>query len=399
MLKKIASLVGPGVITASLVLGPGSVTVATLSGAMFGYDLLFALVILWAFMCAYTFMAAKVGVLSDKTLLTLVAGQFGRPVAVLLGASVFLTCCFFQTGDVIGVSTSLGTVFNMSDTPFKIGFPLLCLALYFFSPNIYVYVERIMLAMILMMLVSFLANLFMAGFDVAAMAKGFVPKLPTGPQLGLLTAMSATNFVVAAAFYQSYLVKEKGWTKENYRKMMKDTLLGITLLFVLVGIITITSAAVLHPRGITVRTAGDMAVQLEPLLGPFAKYLFCCGLFAASFSSLAVNALTGATLLSDGLGKSCRMGAGCVKGFAATIMLFGLVMSLVLGGTPVKAITFLQKLTLLTVPLLAVTLIVVANRRAVLGEHKNGPALNVLTGLGFLLILYLFYNLLKSFLA
>lgn len=397
MFKTVAAFFGPGLITASLVIGPGSVTVATRSGALFGYDLLFALVILMAFMITYVYMSAKVGVFSQESIMTLIAGRFGRAVSVILGVSVFFICCSFQAGDVIGVSTALATVTGLPDIVFKLVFPALCLILYFFSPNVYAYIERTMLVMVLVMLVSFLANLFMAGPDAAGIAAGLLPKKPAPAQMGLLIAMSATNFVVAAAFYQSYLVKEKGWTPGNYRKMLGDTVSGIGVLFLLVGVITITSAAVLKPRGIDVKTAGDMAVQLEPLLGKFAKYLFCAGLFAASFSSLAVNALTGATLLSDSIGKGGRMCDPCVKGFATAIMVFGLTVSLIMGGTPVKSIVFLQKLTLLTVPVLALGLIWAVNSKAIRQKQPTGVLVNGMAVLGYLLILYLFYNLIRSF--
>jgi len=399
MLKRIAAFIGPGVITASLVLGPGSMTVATKVGSLFGYRLLWWLVLLWGFMVAYTSMGAKVGVLSDKTMMTLVANHFSRTAAVVLGISVFFICCSFQTGDVIGVSTALATVFGAGDMVFKILFPILCIALYYSAPNVYKFIERMMLAMVVVMVVAFFGNLIMAGPEIGAAAKGFIPSLPEARHLGLMSAMAATNFVVAAAFYQAYLVKEKGWTKEDYRKGVKDTIVGITILFVLVGVITMTSAAVLMPRNIDVKSAADMAIQLEPLMGVFAKYLFSFGFFAASFSSLAVNALTGATLLADSLNKPCTMQSRWVKGFATAIMLLGLLVSLVIGGTPVKAIIFVQRLTLLSVPALALTMLWASNSNAVVGKEKNRLGTNLLAGLGFAVVVYLFIDLVKTLAA
>ncbi len=397
MLKKLFGLVGPGFVTASLVLGPGSVTVASKTGAIYGYDLMWWLLVLWAFMCAYTIMSFKIGAAVPQSMMTVVAGRFGRASSVILGLAVFLICCSFQTGDVIGVSTAMAALFSVPDWVFKLGFPLLCIAIYYFAPNMYRFVERMMLVMVVLMIVSFFANLAMVKPSPGAVAQGFIFKPIQASQLGLMTAMAATNFVVAAAIYQAYLVKEKGWTVANYKRGIRDAVAGISILFVLVGVITITSAAVLKPRGIPVSSAADMAIQLEPLLGRAAKILFALGLFAASFSSLAVNALTGATLLADGMGKDFRMKSPYVKGLASLIMLFGLILAFVVGGSPVSAIIFVQKLTLLTVPLLALAMIWIANDESLMGKLRNRTWLNLVAGLGFVVILYLFYNLLKSF--
>ena len=106
MFKKLFGLVGPGFVTASLVLGPGSVTVASKTGALYGYDLMWWLAVLWVFMCAYTMMSFKIGAAAPQSVMTIVAGRFGRAASVILGLSVFLICCSFQTGDVIGVSAA-----------------------------------------------------------------------------------------------------------------------------------------------------------------------------------------------------------------------------------------------------------------------------------------------------
>ncbi|OGJ88055.1 MAG: hypothetical protein A2268_04600 [Candidatus Raymondbacteria bacterium RifOxyA12_full_50_37] len=397
MVRKILYLIGPGCITASLVIGPGSVTVATKVGSLFGFDLVWWLAVLWLFMVTFTLMSARIGLFAGSSFMTLAARKLGRPFTIVLGISVFLICCSFQAGDVIGVSSSLAAITNAPETFFKVAFPLLCLTLYFFSPNIYTYIERLMLAMVVIMLGSFLTNLIMARPSLTLLAAGFVPKMPHAGQMRLFTAMAATNFVVAAALYQSYLVREKGWSSEDYSRVRADTIIGISVLFLLVGVITVTSATVLKPRGINVQTAADMALQLEPLLGAFSKYLFCCGLFAASFSSLAVNALTGATLLSDSLGRGGDMKSGSVKILASCIMLFGLGVSLCMGGAPVKSIILLQRLTLLTVPLLAFALVYLANTREITAHRKAGIAMNCIAGLACCLVVHLFMNLVKSF--
>ena len=387
-MKNYFKKVGPALVTASLVIGPGSVTVATKAGSLHGYDLLFALPILWVLMCAFTYMGAKIGLADSSTPLSRIATSFGRPVAMLMGMSVFYICTIFQAGDVIGVSAAMSIVLGVNPIVFYILFPAVCLIVYFKSPNVYQWIERMMLILVALMLGAFLLNLFWAKPSPAAVLGGMVPHVPTNGQIGLLSAMSATNFVVAAAFYQAYLVREKGWKKEDTSPLL-DTIIGITVLFVIVGVVTITSAAVLKSRGIVVNSAADMAMQLEPLLGINAKILFSLGLFSASFSSLAVNALTGATLMADGMGQGQRLSDKAVKRYAALIMGIGVVVALIFGSQPVKAIITLQRLTLLPVPLLAIGMIWLVNKN---GGNKIKLPVNIIAFAGVILILYLAVN-------
>lgn len=65
--------------------------------------------------------------------------------------------------------------------------------------------------------------------------------------------------------------------------------------------ILFTSAGVIHAcGGEPAFSAHGMALQLEPLVGSGAFYLFTIGFFFAALSSLVVNALIGATLFVDG---------------------------------------------------------------------------------------------------
>jgi Mn2+/Fe2+ NRAMP family transporter len=123
--------------------------------------------------------------------------------------------------------------------------------------------------------------------------------------------------------------------------------------------------------------------------------MFALGLFAASFSSLLVNALTGATLLADGLGKDYRLTGPVVKHLATVIMLIGLAGSLLMTGTPVRSIILLQRITLLTVPLLGLALLWAFNH-TVRGPSPMKLALNLVAGAGFLLLLALFWNLVRT---
>ena len=170
----------------------------------------------------------------------------------------------------------------------------------------------------------------------------------------MLLGMFGTTFSVAGAFYQIYAVREKKWTKENLSDGLVDSTIGIGILGLISLVIMATSATVL--RGAELKSIVDVAGQLEPLIGPYAQWMFCLGLAAAALSSLLVNALIGGTVISDSLGKSARISDGPVKAFTVAGLAVGVLAAMAvywLQMSSVSLIVTAQALTVIGVPLIA----------------------------------------------
>ena len=64
------------------------------------------------------------------------------------------------------------------------------------------------------------------------------------------------------------------------------------------------------------------------------------------------------------------------------------ILALRTGQRPVNLIIFGQALTVIGNPLMAVTILWLANRKDIMGHRRNSLALNVLGGVGFLVVLF-----------
>src|SRR5690606_31609486 len=100
------------------------------------------------------------------------------------------------------------------------------------------------------------------------------------------------------------------------------------------SIVIICAAAVLHPKGIPVNSATDMAKALEPIFGSNASTVFLIGLFGAGFSSLIGNASVGGTLLGDALGLGSNFNAKPVRFLVALVMVIGAGIAIKFGKLP-----------------------------------------------------------------
>ena len=380
---------GPGFITAAVVIGPGSVTVASKIGASAGMSLLWAVIVAGSFMMLYTAMSARIGVLNKQSLLTLVATNYGRWLAVIMGILAFVVCASFQMGNYLACSTALTTLTGIHEMVWMAAVGLMALLFVFAARRLYQAMEKVMLALVMFMLAAFIINLIVSKPDLGEMFAGLIPRPWDGAMTGLITAMVATTFSVIAALYQSTMAQQKGWKSDDLRTGLTDTFVGMSILIGVSMIITMTSASVL--RGATIADASDLAKQLEPLLGHASVVLFSLGFLAASFSSTVVNAMIGGGLLADSLGMGSDINANPSRIFTAIGMAVGLGAGIytLCTNTPIGGIVLAQKSTILAVPLCALVMIVLANDKRVVGAHRNSLLANTWAVGAFLVLVWM----------
>lgn len=390
---------GPGFIIAATVLGPGSITVASRIGSEYGYAFLWVIVIATVFMITYTSMAARFGLVNNTSILQTMAENYGRWFAIVIGISAFLSSSSFQFGNNLGIGIGMQGITGISERVWPLVFTSLGIVLIFWARNLYKLLERVMMFMVLLMILAFFLNLILTRPEAVPLARGFIPTQLSGSSLSIVAALLATSFSLAAALYQSYLAQDKGWKKENMKNSLKDTYTGILMLALISLTVLITSAAALHPRGILVNSAADMALQLEALFGGYAKIFFSVGLCAASFSSMMVNAVIGGGLLADGFGLGRSMNNRITKLFIMAVLLMGMLVAVFFRGNVIYAMIMAQASSMLAVPLIALGLFLVLNNKKVMGRYRNNLLQNIIAVTGFIVICLMVYFMYQNLLS
>ena len=317
--------VGPAFIVGACIIGPGSVTLMSRTGAIYGYSMLWLAILSGALMAGFIALFMRFGIYSEETFLGVVARKLGAVSAFACGLSLASVNATFQFGNNLGVTAAMSTLWTGVAKPvWPVVFTLLSIAFLFGFRNVYLVLERLMTFFLVFMSLAFLANLLWAGPDWLLALRGvFVPVVPHGADWVTLGGLVATTFVIVAAFFQSYLVKAKGWVEEDLASGIRDTVMA-SVLYTFIGcVIMMTAAAVFYPGG-SVDSASAMAIQLEGIFGSYAKIVFCIGFWAAAFSSFVTNALIGGVLLNDGLGLGGQLNSLCTKIFATLILVIGM---------------------------------------------------------------------------
>lgn len=372
-------------ITAALVFGPSKVTITSKMGADYGFELLWIVAVAIFFMVIFTAMSARIGMATDQSFLNIIRNKWGKPAAVGTGVGVFLVCASFQAGNSIGIGISIAELSRSSATPWIIGFNLLGISLLFFR-SFYKVLEKIMIALIIIMLVAFMVTLFLSDPPIPEIAGGLIPSMPAG-SLGLIIAFMASCFSIVGACYQSYLMQERRRIHPEGKQLSRDSFPGILILGIMSAIVLICAAAVLHPKNLPVNSGSDMARVLEPLFGKNASAFFLIGLFGAAFSSLIGNASLGGTLMADALGYGSSFNSKIVRGLIALIMIIGAVIAILFGNLPIQLMIFAQSITILVVPFIGIALYLIANDAAIMGKLKNSPQIKIFGALGLLILI------------
>jgi manganese transport protein len=384
-LKTALLSLGPGIITAALVFGPSKMTITSKLGAVYGYSLLWIIVVAIFFMTIFTVMSARIGVATQQSLLTTIRMKWGKAAAIAIGLGIFLVATSFQAGNSIGVGISIAEANGTDPKIWVVVFNVIGIALLFFQA-FYKVLEKLMIALVALMLFSFITTLFLVDPDWSGVAGGLVPSVPEG-SLGLVIAFTASAFSIVGAFYQSYLVQERIKLNPEIKETSRNSISGIFILGLMSAIVLVCAAAVLNPQGIQVASASDMAKALEPLFGSYSSHLFLAGLFGAAFSSLVGNASLGGTLLGDALGYGSQLTSKKVRLLIALVMIIGAAIAIAFGKLPLELIVFAQSVTIFLVPFIGIGMYAVGNDAKIMGPLVNSGAVKIIGAIGLLILL------------
>ncbi len=387
-------LMGPAFIVGAWQFGPGNLVSAVQAGSRFYYSLIWVIALSTVLMLVFADMSIRVGIMSRGSVVETIKETLGRITGVAAGLGVFTITLMFSVGNAVG--TGLGLSLVLGGNP--VWWTLACTALVatiLFARQAYKVIEKVVLAIVATMAVSFVATAIITRPDWGDAAAGMLPTVPTGVGL-LLVALVGTNFSLNAAFYAGYASRERGLRREQYRETtLADTIPGIVAPGIMTALVIAAAAAVLGGTGGQEgATLEQFSGVLEPLAGEAGRIIFALGFTGAALSAMIANASAGGTLLSDGLGWGNRLSSRRVRLGVLAVLTFGATVTVLAQGTsPVQLIIVAQALTVIVAPMLGVLLVVLANNRRLMGDLRNRWWQNVVAGVGLVAILATCYQL------
>lgn len=386
---------GPSTLVTAAFIGPGTLTVCTISGVNHGYSLLWVLLFATLSTIILQEMAARLGLITQKGLGEAIRSEISHPIfkyvsICLVFIAIIIGNAAYEAGNISGASLGLSGVFGGSNIwPMVIGvFALIILLVGKFK-----LMERILIGLVLIMSFVFLVTAIVVKPNFSEILSGlFVPSLNSSNQLAIL-GLIGTTVVPYNLFLHASAVSKKWNDPSELSSLRKENAVAIGLGGLISMAIVITSASAVFSGDIS--GINEMAIQLEPLLGRWAHYFLAAGLFAAGISS-AITAPLAAAYTAKGIfgwnGNEKEWKFRCI---GIVVLLIGTLSSM-LGYKPVSVIQVAQIANGILLPVIVFFLVYISNKKSLLGKYVNKTWQNALALLVILISLIISFRSLNS---
>lgn len=379
------AIVGPGIITATVDNDAGGITTYSVAGANFGYSLLWALIPITFLLVIIQEMVARIGAVTGKGLADLIRESFGVKITLFIMIGLIFANLFVTISEFAGIAAA-GELFNLNK---YILVPLVAFFIWFSIVKLnYKLLEKFFFVIIL--------------FYFAYIVSGFMVKPPWGhvfkqlivPQiqfskdyLFLLIAIIGTTITPWMQFYLQSSIVEKGIRKEEYKYSKWDVIIGSISTDIVSFFIIITCAAVLFANGIHIDSAVDAAKALQPLAGQYASILFAIGFFGASLFGAFIIPISTSFYVCEAFGWESGVNKKFknAKSFYTLLLLMISISALAVLIPKInlfKIILFAQFINGVTLPVILIIILKIANNKKLMGSYANTKWTNIASWIG-----------------
>lgn len=369
---------GPGILIVGSFIGPGTVTSATKAGAAYGYDLLWTVIFSVIAVVVLQGMCARLGIVTRTGLAeSLVDYLKDRPMfknvmVALVSISIITGGVAYMGGDLTGTAIGISTITGIPSRTIA-GIWGVCIMVLINIGDAIKSLETLLSICVAIMSVVFVATMVIVKPDISALFLGSIPSIPPN-SLMTCVALIGTTVVPYNMFIHATSAR-KTWTIEQMPIARFDTTVSMIIGGIITGAIMITAGAVM--KGMEVKSAADMAVQLRPLLGDFSIPFLSLGLIAAGVSSAVITPLGVSYVLAGLFGW--KMDKSDKRFFWTNILVlvFGIIVATT-GIQPLTIIMVAQAVNGVFLPVIVFTAVYLTSRKEVMGAYTNSMLENVL---------------------
>jgi NRAMP (natural resistance-associated macrophage protein)-like metal ion transporter len=399
-------VLGPGFLGGMAGNDASAVATYAVDGAATGYGHLWLLLLSTPLYQSVQYACAKVGRITQKGFAEILREHYSRWVAIPASLILIVANIALIAADLVAIGSGLELITGLSWIWFVI--PVGVILWYLTIYRSFETIKKIFIIMSLAFVTYFITAIFSHPNWGEVLINTFVPHL----NFSFITISSAVALLGATIspynmFWQVQGEKEEqraGSTKQKMRGAALDIATGVISGNLIAYFIIISTASTLFVHHQSITTAADAARALEPLLGPFAKYLFAIGLIGAGLVAIPVLLASTSYAVAGTFGWPAGLSKKPWQNEGFYLILTGaLVLSLVLALLrldPIKLIFEANVLSGVLAPILVVYLIVIGNNRKIMRKQRLG----FLTNLGlmvtalvmFAAAILLFYGLLAG---
>ncbi len=407
MLKKtktsLLQKIGPGFITGAADDDPSGIGTYTQVGAQFGYSMIWTAIFTFPLMYNIQEMVSRIAMVSGQGVTSLAKKYFPRWVVIIFIGLIAIANIINIGSDLGAMAASWQLIFPKSIFFYNI--VIFSLGIIFITIYIPYHQYSNILKWLGLTLLSYLLTLIFVTKDWWDFLLNIIsPQLIINKNFffSLVAVLGTTISPYLFVWQSSEEVEEeidlgrqtisqrRGATLLEIKNMRQDTILGMSFSQLIMLCIIATSANAFFRHGlISINSAADAAQALEPLAGHFASLLFSFGIICTGLLAVPILAATVAYCFSE----LFNWPFGLSKKFSqARYFYLVIILSTLLGFAlnflkinSIQALFYTAFINGICTPPLIIIIMILANKKEIMGNWTNRPLNNILGG--FLIVL------------
>jgi Mn2+/Fe2+ NRAMP family transporter len=393
------TIIGPGIITASIDNDASGITTYSVAGARYGYVLLWTLIPTTVVLIVIQEMVARMGVITGKGLSDLIRENYGVKATFFMMVVLLIANFGTTIAEFAGWAASM-EIFGLSK---YIMVPIGAFAVWLLViRGTYRIVESVLLGACLLYF-GYVFSGFMAKPEWGEVLHStLIPSVKAEPEFVMLSiAIVGTTVTPWMQFYLQSSIAEKGIKKENYKLSKLDVIIGCLITNIIAFFIIVTCAKTLFPNGVRINEAHEAAMALTPFAGEYASTFFAVSLANASILGAIIVPLATAYYICEAMGWE----AGINKNFKEAPQFMWIYTALIVASSllvlvPDAPLVFLMILSSvlngILLPFVLVFALALINNKKIMGEFTNSKSYNYIVWATVVIMTFLTVILLVS---
>ncbi|VBB05345.1 natural resistance-associated macrophage protein [Lucifera butyrica] len=386
------AVMGPGIVTAFADNDAGGIATYAAAGAKYGYALLFTMLISTICLVIAQEISARTGAVTGRGLSDLIRELFGVKwtffaMSVLLVANIGTTASEFS-----GIATS----FEIFGVTKYISVPIMAAVVWWLVlRGSYERTEKVFFVLCATFLSYIVSGMITNPPWVTVLAASVTPFFSRDTDFLIMAiGVIGTTITPWGQFYVQASVVDKGITAKDYKYTFWDVMIGSFFTWLIAFFIIVATAATLYVNHISIETAKDAALALEPLAGKYAGMLFGFGLLGASMLAAFILPLSTAYAICEAFGFE----HGVSKTYKDAPVFFGLYTVLIVLGAGLvlwpglslyHVMLTSQVVNGILLPPILIFMVLIASNRNVMGRYANSRGYNVIAWIFTVLLIAL----------
>jgi manganese transport protein len=379
-LRALLTMLGPAFVAAVAYVDPGNFATNIQGGAKYGYQLMWVVLVANLIAMLVQYLSAKLGIVSGRSLPEVCREYFPRWSTWGLWIQAEIMAMATDVAEFLGAAIGLNLLFGVPLLVAGLITGVIAFAILELQRRGHRGFELAIAGLLGIVFLGFLYETLKIGPSAPDALRGLIPHLGGSNAAYLAVGIVGATVMPHVIYLHSALTKSRVEMRNDAerRRVLRYQRVDVIVALSLAGLINLAMLAVaaklLHGAGGTVSgvdTIQGAHAQFGHLVGGGAALAFAVALLASGSSSSSVGTFAGQVVMAGFIGVQIPL---LVR--RAVTMLPALII-LALGVSTTGALVLSQVVLSFGIPFAVIPLVLLTNRREVMGNFANGRLLKV----------------------